>query len=197
MGASKSRKRGIAGLGALILLIALILAVSVAAMVLLSTTQSLVRKDEQIQKEKYKGIQHPVMVELVKGTDTDDDSRIDRLSFVVRLHWGDDPINLNRTVITVDSGVVNCTSLDYGSDALSGCEYTMVYLREGSEHEEDYMHAGDLIELRYEGSQLQGGAEDLDSTFTFIPSHGMPTLIKVEIPSRIYPPNMQLWPLND
>ncbi len=184
-------------MGALIMLIAILLAVSVAALAIITTTQSLVRRDEQTQREKTESIQHPIIVEMAKGWDEDRDTIIDRLAFVVRLHWGDDPINFNRTVFLCDSAVVNCTSLDYGPDALAGCEYTITYVRMGSEWERGYLHAGDLAELRFTGANLVGSVEDMDSRFTIIPSHGLPTELKMEIPARIYPRNMELWPLND
>ena len=185
------------GLDAIITLIAVLLAVSVVALALISTSQSLGRRSEQTQKEKTKGLQHPVIVEMVKGRDNDRDTLIDDLVVVVRLHWGDEAINFNRTVIVLDSAVVNCTSLDYGPSALSGCAYTLHYIRNGSDHENDYLHPGDLAEMHYAGARLMKGVEDLNSKFTIIPSHGMPTELKVEIPRRIYPPNMELWPLND
>lgn len=194
---SRFGDRGLTGLGALIILVAILLAVSTAALILISTSQSLTRRQEQTQREKTQSIQHPIIVEMVKGLDTNSDTRMDRLTMVVRLHWGDDPINFNRTVIIVDSKAINCTSLDYGLDATSGCEYSLNYLRQGSDWEQDYLHSGDMAEMRFTGSQLLGGTEDLDSRFTFMPSHGLPTELKVEIPHRIYPKNMELWPLND
>ncbi|MBD3387549.1 MAG: hypothetical protein GF416_00855 [Candidatus Altiarchaeales archaeon] len=189
--------RGLMGLGALIILIAILLAASVAALVLISTNQSLVRRHEQTQKEKTQSIQHPIIVEMVKGWDGNADGDIDRLGVVVRLHWGDDPINFNRTVVMVDSNAINCTSIYYGSLSASTCEYTLNYLRQGSDWEQDYLHPGDMVEMRFSGSNLLGGVEDMDSKFTFMPSHGMPTRLRVEIPRRIYPANMELWPLND
>jgi hypothetical protein len=193
----KLSKRGLTGLSTLILLIAILLAVAVTALALISTSQSLVRRDEQTAKEKTQHIQHPIIVEMVRAWDSDQDKLIDRLSFVVRLHWGDEPINFNRTVVIIDSDVVNCTSMDYGPDALTDCAYTITYMRQGSDWEQDYLHAGDLVELRFTGTNLITGVEDLTSKFTFIPSHGLPTELKCEIPRRIYPRNMELWPLND
>jgi hypothetical protein len=184
-------------MAALILLIAILLAVTVAALAIISTSQSLVRRGEQVQREKSSGIQHPVIVEMVKAWDNDGDTLLDDLVIVVRLHWGDDAINFNRTVIILDSDVINCTSLDYGPDAISGCEYTLTYLRQGSDWENDYLHAGDLAELHYSSTQLVPGVEDLASRFTIIPSHGLPTELKMEIPRRIFPQNMEVWPLND
>jgi len=191
------KKRGLTGMGTLIVLIAIILSVSVAALAILSTTQALQRKQEQTQREKARGIQHPSIVEMVKGKDYNGDTLIDDLHIVVRLHWGDEPINFNETVIILDSDIINCTSLDYGPDSIEGCNYTLNYVREGSDYEMNYLHTGDLVEMRFSGHNLLGGIEDLESKFTFLPSHGLPTELKVEIPSRIWPRNMELWPLND
>lgn len=190
-------KRGLTGLGFLIMFIAILLSVAFAALTLLQTHTALWRRQEQTQKEQTRNLQHPIIIEMVKAWDGDSDTRIDRLSIVVRLHWGDDPINFNRTVIVVDARGINCTSLDYGPDAEENCSYTVTYLRQGSKWEEDYLHSGDMAELRFTGTNLLGHVADPEAKFTFIPSHGLPTELKVEIPRRIYPQNMEIWPIAD
>ena len=185
------------GLGALIMIIALLLVVAFSALTLVTTSTALFRRQEQTQKEQTRGLQHPVIVEMVKAWDADDDTQVDRLSIVVRLHWGDDPINFNRTVIVVDARGINCTSLDYGPDAEENCSYSLRYLRQGSDWEDGYLHSGDMAELRFSGPNLIGHVADPEAKFTFIPSHGLPTELKVEIPRRIYPKNMEIWPIAD
>ena len=71
--------RGMAGLGALIMLVAILLAVSITAMVLMSSSTTLMTHEQQLQKEKTKGIQQPIIVDIIRGKDTSGNKRLDEL----------------------------------------------------------------------------------------------------------------------
>jgi flagellin-like protein len=193
---SKLHVRGLAGLDALIIFIAIVLVVSVAATALLSTTKTLLQRDQTIHKEKEKAMQAPIVVESMRGVDKNNDKRLDEIIFLIRLRAGDDPLNLNETVIIADSNAINCSSLSYGLDAKPGCEYYVTYGKRGPDYDFGKMSLGDLIEISFNGSNVLGGQEDTGAHFTFLPSAGMATEIKVTMPPRIFPQNMGLWPLN-
>jgi len=189
--------RGVASLDALILFTALMLVVSVVAAVLINTTQSLVNKDRVVAKEKGRSIQRPIIVESLRGVDLDGDRRLDMLVFAIRMREGDEPVSFNETVVIVNSKAINCTAFSYGRDADENCSYTIDYVKRGPDFEQDRFNVGDLVELKYSGPNIFKGVEDPKAYFIFAPSHGLSTEIRVNIPERIYPPNMGLWPLND
>ncbi|MFH0862352.1 MAG: hypothetical protein V1875_04900 [Candidatus Altiarchaeota archaeon] len=192
----KKRSRGLAGLDALILFIALLLVAAVTGMVLMSAHANLINRGQTIQKEKVKEIQKPIIVESLRGVDTDDDGSLNQLVFAAHLRDGDEPINFNSTIIIVNTKALNCTTLQYGPDADENCSYTLSYAKRSRDFEYDYLNRGDFIEVSYSGPNVIARVEDTRARFTFVPSHGSTTDIKASIPERITPNNMQIWPLN-
>jgi flagellin-like protein len=187
--------RGLAGLDALILFIALILVAAVVGMALISTSGVLINRDKALETQKSKDIQRPIIVESLRGFDSNGDQRLDNLIFAVRLRGGDEPVDFNGTVIIVNSKAVNCTSLQYGLATDDNCTYTLAYPKKGKDYDMDRLNSGDFVEVTYSGPNILKGVEDTNSRFTFIPSHGATTEIKAHIPERIYPKNTQIWPL--
>ena len=182
---------------ALILFVAIVLAVSVIAGVMFSTTQSLLRKEQVAQKEKSKNLQKPFIVEAVRGFDSDNDGKLNRIIFVMRLKEASNPVKFNNTVILINSKSLRCSVLNYGSDANPNCTYSIWYGKKGPDWENYSLNVGDLVELTHAGSWVVGGVDDFGAKFTFVPYEGVATEIKVDIPVRTYPQNMMLWPLND
>jgi archaellin len=190
------RRRGVAGLDALIIFIAILLVASVVGTALLSTSKALVNKDKAVSAEKSKSIQRPILVESLRGSDTDGDRRLDELIFLLRLREGDESVRFNETILIVNSKAVNCTSIGYGLDASENCTYGVSYVKRGHDFEVDRLSMGDLVEVVFRGPNVIGGVEDNRASFIFIPSHGMQTEIKAHMPERVTK-NNHLWPLND
>jgi len=190
-------RRGITSLDALILTIGLLLVVAVVAAAVMSTTQNLMKRDQMVQKEKTSEMQRPIVVEAVRGRDYNNDKRLDAINIAIRLREGDDPVRFNETPIVVNSKVMNCTSLGYGPDADPDCTFNITYGKRGRDWTEDRLSSGDFVELEYSGPTFNPGVEDTSATFIIIPSHGLATTVKMNIPSRIISRNTGLWPLND
>jgi archaellin len=189
-----AKGRGLAGLDALIMLVALLLVVFVAASALLTTVQSLMRRDQDLQKQKADELQQPIVVEYVRARDNDGDKELDEFRFTVRLRHGDNPVNLNTSIITVASKALDCGALQYGV-ASTTCSYTISYGKYGEASTHDMLQSGDLIDLVYDGPAIVPNEEDTSTYFTFVPEKGQPTKIKVHVPARISTQNMIIWPL--
>jgi archaellin len=189
-------RRGLTGLDALIVFIALMIVAFVVAAALINTSGSLVNRDRTIAKEKQRGIQAPIIVEQVNGRDNDGDRRLDSIHFTLRLRAGDEPVKLNETIILVNSKVITCTSLTYMPSPEENCTFFISYGKRGPNYDDNLLNLGDMAEIAYNGSNIAKGVEDTQSHFNFIPSHGLATEIKVTIPERILQRNMGLWPLN-
>jgi len=102
-----SMRRGLAGLDALILFIALMLVASVVGLAIMSTHSALVNRGKAVESEKSKEIQRPILVESLRGIDTDNDDRLNELIFAVHLRGGDKAISFNTTVILVNTKALN------------------------------------------------------------------------------------------
>jgi archaellin len=191
------RGRGATGLDALILFIAIVLCVAVTAAILMSTSSTLMQHNSVMQKEKTRSIQRPIVVEDVWGRDNNNDKKLDELVFLIKLRGGDDAISFNETVVTMNTKVSNCSALSYGPDYIPDCNYSFVYGKKGSEWTTDSMGSGDVVEIHFSGPNLLSQVEDQEAHFTFVPSHGLTSEIKMYIPPRISPANVALWPLND
>jgi archaellin len=189
--------RGATGIDALVLFIAIVLCVAVTAAILLSTSSTLMQHNSVMQKEKTRSIQRPIVIEDVWGRDNNNDKKLDELVFLLRLREGDDPISFNETVITLNTKVISCSALTYGADIIQDCNYSVIYGKKGSQWTTDSMGSGDVVEIHFSGPNLISQTEDQGARFTFIPSHGLTTEIKMYIPPRISPSNVALWPLND
>ncbi len=182
---------------ALIIAIAIMLVAMVTTYVYLNTTRTLMSHDQNVAKQKEKGMQQPIVIEQVRAVDVDDDKQVDRFIILLSQRSMSDPVRFNETIVLIYSDVINCTSLLYGNDAKENCTYDLIYRKQGTRFEQDYMHSGDIVELRYTGSNLLGGNADYSSKIIVLPSEAFATTATFEFPARIYPPNKQLWPLND
>ncbi|MFH1055335.1 MAG: archaellin/type IV pilin N-terminal domain-containing protein [Candidatus Altiarchaeota archaeon] len=193
----KPRRRGLVGLDTLILFIAILLAVSVAAYALISTTNTLSVRNQREVAEKSKNIQKPIIIESVRGLDNNDDKRMDELVFSMRLQESSEPINLNSTIVIINSRTLNCTSLEYEDGLSDGCHFTIFYGKRGRDYSYPYLNIGDLVEIHYNGSGIQPGVDDSHASMILLPPHGYGTNVKVDIPSRFYKRNTVIWPLKD
>ena len=192
---ARSRRGAISGLDALIMLVAILLVVSVVAALLLSTQQSLVRREQSVYKEKSKGLQKPIIVEQVRMIDTDGDKRFGQMAIIVRMQEASNPIHFNETIIFVNSRAINCTKITYGNDATENCDYTLEYPKKGPDWEQDHLNVGDTAELLFSGPYALKNVEDLTARLTFVPEDGVTTEIIFEMPPRVHPANMPVWPL--
>jgi flagellin-like protein len=197
MASALFRRRGLAGLDALIIFIAIVLAAAVVAMLLSSTNMSLTRRAQAVESEKRRGMQAPIVLEAIRGRDVDGDHRLDELVATIRIQESSEPIRLNETLILVNSKATNCTSLSYAAVSGADCKFTVSYGKKGSRFEEGYLAVGDIAYIHMSGATLYKGVEDGNAAFTFVPAEGFITEVKFNIPARITQPNTGLWPLND
>ncbi len=190
-------RRGMEGMGALIVFIALLIVAFIVGVAITSTGSNILSNQKAVAKEKEEGMQAPVMIEGVRAYDSNGDKRIDEMIMLIRLRAGDNAMQFNTTTILVDSKAINCSTLTYGLDADPDCSYTVNYAKRGGAYYVDRLSDGDLVQITFSGTNLLKGVEDLTSSISFLPEHGVATQIRFELPARIYPQNVQLWPIGD
>ena len=191
------RSRGLVGMDALILTIAILLAASVISAALYTTVTTLTSHDREAVKQKAQGLQKPVVIEQVRAVDTSGNKRIDYLTVLITHRGPDEPFSFNDTVVIVNTHSINCTSLAFGPTAKENCTFDVVYNVQGRDFEQNDFHSGDIVELRFSGPNLFPGIEDISSKIIIIPSNKMATTVSFRIPDRVHPSNMQIWPISD
>lgn len=191
------RNKGISGIGALILVVALMLVAAVIGMTLVNTTSTLMNQDKDAAKLKEKSLQRPLIVEQIRLVDLDQDRGLDELVATIRIRNGDDPIRFNDTVVMVGSDAISCPALTYGVGEPVACAYEIRYLKRGKYFSQDRLAVGDLAEISYSGPNIVPGVRDMSTKLIFVPSHGMSNHLKIGIPERIQPSHMMVYPLTD
>jgi archaellin len=127
-------KRGLLGIEMLILFIAVIVVSAVSAAVLIGATGSLEQRSVATVKGTEAEVASGITIYSIVGSDGSVDGTINNLEMLIRIKPGSDPINLNTTLLTIDTRtqfqnlVYDATGL--GSATQSGT-YAVYYLRRG------------------------------------------------------------------
>lgn len=192
--------RGVSGIGSLIIFIAVILVAAIAAAVFITTGGSLQQKALITSNEAREGVSSGVDVVAVRGTDAGPlgtPHLINRLYMMARLSAGSNAVNLNTTVITLDThfssqtytygGVVSDSAYATGTS-----DFVINYMKEGAYHEDGYINMGDMIKVKI---NVDGNmTENTKGRITIIPRVGNMNQIEFVTPETMAEPVVVLWP---
>ncbi|MBU0762557.1 MAG: hypothetical protein KKD39_05985 [Candidatus Altiarchaeota archaeon] len=130
----KNKSKGLMGIGMLIIFIAVIVVSAVAAAVLIGATGSLEQRSVATVKGTEAEVASGITIYSIVGSDGSDDGAIEHLELLIRIKPGSDPINLNTTLLTIDSRT-QFQNLIYDSSGASAATgsgmYAVYYLRRG------------------------------------------------------------------
>lgn len=187
-------KKGMMGVGTLIIFIAVILVAAVAAAVLISTAGSLQQRGLTTGAQAEEGVSTGAEAISVMATDASTDHQIENFEMLLRMQAGSDPMNLNNTVILVDTSETS-QSLDYGglgTSATSTTNYQVEYVKAGPEQENGYLSRGDVIKVFF---QSDGSVEENKKVrIRVIPRVGQPTIVDFTTPDVMTDMRVNLWP---
>ncbi len=191
---NQKMNKGMMGIGTLIIFIAVILVAAVAAAVLISTAGSLQQRGISTGSQAEEGVSTGAEAVAVMGTDASSSHTIDYFEVLLRMQAGSDPMNLNNTVILVDTATTS-QSLDYGGTGIASSGTTLYivnYVKSGPEQEDNYLSRGDVLKLFF---QSTGSVEENKKVrIKVIPRIGQPTLIEFTTPDVMTEMRVNLWP---
>jgi flagellin-like protein len=193
-------KKGEAGIGTLILFIALILVAAVAAGVLIQTSNTLQSKALSTGSKAKTQVSTAAQFTTVFAEDAGSDSDLDYFFAEIKLAPGSDPIKLDDTLVEFILKD-NSSDLSYNSETTcntagaSGAgtsAFNVEYLINASQHRAGYIQTGDVIKLCFQG--IREVDEDEDVKISFIPKTGSIAQITMSTPETITSSKVYLFP---
>ncbi len=194
-------KKAEAGIGSLILFIALVLVAAAAAAVFLTTSSSLQGRAISAASGAQKQVTSRVQIVEVWGENaTQNNGYIGDLYFKVKLAPGSDAIVLNNSVVGISIDAARqtykfnqssgCSSANLTNSSLGGNKFLITprinYARAG------YLQDGDLIDVCVRLPQNITGDSRL--TVQFITPSGIPTSLALTTPSVMSDNKIPLYP---
>jgi len=197
----KGESKGMMGIGALIIFIAVILIAAIAASVLITTGGSLQQKalitGSQTEESIASGVEAMTVVASDASANDATPHRVGDFKIMVRLQSGSQGINLNNTILTLDTET-SSTSLTYnetiGSDgtAATTMAYVIYYVQNGTNHEGGYLNRGDVEKIIFKADPEISENELV--RLKLIPRVGTYTQIEFYTPDSMTQESVSLWP---
>ncbi len=194
------------GIGTLIIFIAVILVAAVAAAVLVSTASNLQQRSIQTGIQTEEGISTGLEAVSVMATDGSQGSDIENFEVLVRLQAGSDPLNLNNTVVLMDTAA-SSQSLTYNGSAdstdvgtaVDTSHFNVFYAKQGPDYKANYVSRGDIVKLKFKcydcvSGDTGGVGENKKVRMKIIPRVGTQTIIEFTTPDVITDNRVNLWP---
>lgn len=201
----KDSKKGMMGIGTLVIFIAVILVAAVAAAVLISTSGSLQQRGLQTGQQAEAGVSTGAEVVTVTGTDGSSGGDIENFEVIVRLQSGSEAMSFNTTVLIMDTSTTS-QSLTYNGTlstdsgyGVTTADYRVYYLKQGPDYQAGYLSRGDLVKLKLKCNDCTTGdtggvGENKRVRMKIIPRVGATTQIVFTTPDVITQNRVSLWP---
>ena len=179
-------RRGIVGIGTMIVFIAMIIVASVAAGVLINTSGSLQQQARATGEETISEVSSGVKVLAAKGQTASDSNEIDNINLIVRPYAGTQGINLENTVIqykssyevnhltSISGTTVNNPDEDFVVENLQDVSGTGKWMLETM---------GDIVKIIIHPTENNTLGPAESATVTFYPNSGFKTTYGVSIPA--------------
>jgi len=202
----QNNNKGLMGIGVLIIFISIVLVAAVAAAVLVSTSGSLQQKSLSTGAQTEESVSvgaEPISVMATNGGSGHD---VEHFEVLLRLQAGSDSMNLNNTVILMDSSSTsqsleyNDTAGDSTASAAGTADYIVEWVKKGPDFETGYLSRGDVIKVKFNCNDCQtsgdtgGIGEAKIVRIKIIPRIGSTTNIEFVTPDVITYQRVALWP---
>jgi len=117
-----------AGVGTLIIFIAMVLVAAVAAAVLIQTSGVMQSKSTSTTKEAAAAIAENIVIDSIDGSRSSSGTYLNYLNTTIKVAAGGSDIDISKVLVTVKSGSAIAT-LNYNVSALSATTYRVVQMR--------------------------------------------------------------------
>jgi archaeal flagellin FlaB len=188
----KARKKGMMGIGTLIIFIAVIVVSAVAAAVLIGAGGSLEQRSMTTMKGTEQEVATGLNIYSVIGSDASANGTVQNLELLVRLRPGSDPVNFNSTVITIDGREMFQSMRFANGSAGGGGNYSVYYIRRGGSPLDGYLGPGDSAIINI--SLVQAIGPDQRIIIQVIPSQGGIKRLDFQTPSVMFDKRVILYP---
>jgi archaeal flagellin FlaB len=192
----KMKNKGSMGVGTLIIFIAVILVAAVAAAVLISTAGSLQQRALVTGGQTEQAVATGAEAVSVTASNASVDHEVESFEMIIRLQAGSEALNLNTTVVMLDTST-GAWNLDYsGSSAFDVSSttgtYGADYVKMGPDYEAGYLARGDVLKLKFNMSAALG--ENKKVRIRLIPRVGSATVVDFTTPDVMTDNRISLWP---
>lgn len=201
-------KKAEAGIGTLIIFIAMILVAAIAASVLIQTATSLQNKALLTGERTKAQVSSAAQVLLLYAEDGSSGNSVEDFFMKMKLAPGSDAMKLNDTLIEFDltNGSAdlgfwqggNCTrtgnpaSDGYWTDSDGTGNFSVEYLVKSNSHKDGYLQRGDVIKVCFQSPRSIEADEDVQ--LRFIPKVGTPMLVETALPDVVNQKRVYVFP---
>jgi flagellin-like protein len=195
-------KKGLMGLDALILFMAIVLVLGVLATVLISTGNVLTQKSLIQASEERKQVSSGLEIIDILGTDASREGglhTIDDIFIKIRLVPGSMQASFNSTIVYFFDGnrqyeIFYNTSCDNPCTASTTTHYNVYYIHKDRNHMDGHIHLGDIAVVSVHLPEKI--IEDREYSVGIIPLYGPRSLVKFQTPSSMVKRQVRLWPVS-
>ncbi len=199
-------KEAQAGVGSLVIFIALVLVAVVAGSVLIRTSGVMQSKSTTTTKEAAAGIGENIVVESIDGSRSSGDTYLTFLNITIKTAAGGSDVDITKVLLTAKSSTTTAT-LNYSGSTLSATRFRVVQLRGSSAMGSgDILYAfsssampvlksGDLVKLVVNSSAAGLNlAQTVALTITLAPEKGTSISLPVTLPAFGSSTSISIYP---
>lgn len=193
----KNNKKAEAGIGTLILFIAMILVAAIAASVLIQTSSSLQSKALATGSKAKTQISTQIAFNSIYAEDGAD-GQINDIFVEVKLVPGSDPVKLAETLVDFvlsnnSKSMSNAgTSIESPCTPPAGNFYNATYMIQGPQYKQGYLQLGDVLEICFISPQDVGESQEF--RVQIVPKVGSMSNVLATTPDVIVSQKVELFP---
>lgn len=188
------------GVGTLIIFISMILVAAVASSVLIATSSRYQQSALSTASSASAGVSTGLEALSVHGIGGLEDSNIDSFEVIVRARAGSDNVNLNTTLIILETSTKSQRmayrgepEADDSTLASSTAEFLAYYLQSSGEGSINHVGRSDLVKLKFNAPAEKVG-EGKKVRIRVMPRFGSTLSLEFTTPDFIFEERIALWP---
>ncbi len=189
-----SDKKGLVGISALIILVAIILIAALAAGLLMIKGSDLRVVALKKKMDVERALESSIEIISIVGSDGSDGD-IEAFEIIMKMTSGEDPVSFNDTILIASTTAWSQDMLYNGSGTTSSgtSVFFVEYLRQGVNYREHGINWDDLVKIRF--SAESSLPESKKMKIKFIIKNGQPAIAECTTPARVKDTKVNLYPL--